>query len=116
MGDTFYSQKSSASVIEDNYEGFADKKPLLLNDEFLDDLKVMEVPDSEDECYFWKLFFSKFCLWLDKAFHFFDLWRIEFEDLWIGFRAAKKKAEDVCYRNFISFQFWYFGRTFLKEC
>ena len=43
---------SNEPLIEDSYEGFEDKKPLLLNDEFLDDLKVMEVPDSDDECYF----------------------------------------------------------------
>ena len=45
-------EEDGSSLIEDSYEGFQEKKPLLLNDEFLDDLKVMEVPDSDDECYF----------------------------------------------------------------
>ena len=48
---------SSFSVIKDNYEGFsADQKDdgdnKILNDDFLDNLKAVDVPDSDEECYF----------------------------------------------------------------
>ena len=48
-------------MIEDNYEGFdagEDKKevpkeePKVLDDDFLGELKVVDIPDSDDECYF----------------------------------------------------------------
>ena len=53
------SSMSMADLIEDNYEGFDDKKeegekegPRILDDNFLDNLKVVDVPDSDDEVYF----------------------------------------------------------------
>ena len=55
------SSMSMADLIEDNYDGFDDKKgeisdekegPRILDDDFLDNLKVVDVPDSDDEVYF----------------------------------------------------------------
>lgn len=46
------STSSKFSVIQDNYEGFGDaKQKTILNDDFLGDLKLVDVPDSDDECY-----------------------------------------------------------------
>ena len=47
------STTSKFSVIQDNYEGFGNVKQekSVLNDDFLGDLKLVDVPDSDDECY-----------------------------------------------------------------
>jgi len=48
-----FSTTSKFSVIQDNYEGFGNVKQekSVLNDDFLGDLKLVVVPDSDDECY-----------------------------------------------------------------
>ena len=48
------------AMIEDNYEGFKNEEPepqrpsaaKVLDDDFMADLKLVDVPDSDDECYF----------------------------------------------------------------
>ena len=54
MSTTF----SSLNGIEDHYDGvFKDNtKKKVMNNDFLNGLKLVDVPDSDDECYFWKLF------------------------------------------------------------
>jgi len=43
------------SVIHDNYDGGVgekkEEKMGILDDDFLGDLKLVDVPDSDDECY-----------------------------------------------------------------
>ena len=44
-----------ASVIQDNYGDLVintESKPKILDDDFMGELKLAEVPDSDDECYF----------------------------------------------------------------
>ena len=51
---------SNFSVIKDNYTGFADAedkkenkdRKKIIDDNFLGDLKAIDVPDSDDEMYF----------------------------------------------------------------
>lgn len=43
------------SAIEDNYTDFVvtnNEKPKILDDDFMGELKLADVPDSDDECYF----------------------------------------------------------------
>jgi hypothetical protein len=43
------------SIIQDNYSDFEVKsnaKPKILDDDFMGELRLAEVPDSDDECYF----------------------------------------------------------------
>ena len=52
---------SNFSVIKDNYTGEADPedkkenkdRKKIIDDDFLGDLKAIDVPDSDDEMYFW---------------------------------------------------------------
>jgi hypothetical protein len=44
-----------ASMIQDNYGDLViktDSKPKILDDDFMGELKLADVPDSDDECYF----------------------------------------------------------------
>ena len=45
------------AIIEDNYGDLVmkEEKPKILDDDFMGELKLAEVPDSDDECYFWNL-------------------------------------------------------------
>jgi hypothetical protein len=46
---------TNVSVIQDNYGDLvinANKKPKILDDDFMGELKLADVPDSDDECYF----------------------------------------------------------------
>ena len=55
-------ESKMGAMIEDNYEGFKGEEAQpkrdsmaakILDDDFMADLKLVDVPDSDDECYFW---------------------------------------------------------------
>ena len=54
--DPMSKTQQSFAVIKDNYDGNIeeekqDKDDKILDDDFLGDLKAVDVPDSDDECY-----------------------------------------------------------------
>ena len=54
--------KQTYSVIQDNYDGLVDssdkkvseakQEPSVLDDDFMNQIKAVDVPDSDEECYF----------------------------------------------------------------
>ena len=55
MEDDSINLDDNTSIIQDNYTDLVmntDSKPKILDDDFMGELKLAEVPDSDDECYF----------------------------------------------------------------